>query len=161
MPFGVGSRSAQTPNESIQQSRSNRVGGPAHAVAGLDDNTQYRVYHKWRKCGQVEQRGTPHHSQIFITDMNGNEVCNFGLFQNNGVVVYGDDVDDPMVPYHVSSSYKPNPIVRTGLQIQQAVAATVVQCGPDYDLLYNNCQKFGRLFMTALGAAHSREFFHP
>ena len=43
----------------------------------------------------------------------------------------------------------------------QAYISTCRKCGPEYKLLHNNCQKFGRLLMTALGASHSRELFHP
>jgi hypothetical protein len=165
MPFGSGSKSAQTPSESSQQSASN-AGGPAVVVAamvaGLAHATQYRVYHKWRKVGSVAKRGMPHHSQIFITTLPDVDVVNFGLFaDDDGNVVFESEDNDPVNPFHTSSSYNPNPKTATGLQIIQAVNATSIKCGPKYALLQNNCQKFARLLMTALGASHSRELFHP
>ena len=162
MPFGIGSRSAQTPSESSQQSNSNVKGALQQTIAGLDAATQYKVYHKWRKVGNVAKKGMPHHSQIFICDVADNAISNFGLFgDDDGKVVYGDETEDPNNPYHVSTSYKPNPITVYGLQIEQALTRASLKCGPDYKLLHNNCQKFARLFMIELGASHSRELFHP
>lgn len=162
MPFGSGSKSAQTPSESSQQSKSNTKGALQAAAAGLDAGTQYQVYHKWRKVGSVAKKGMPHHSQIKIYNAANQQVADFGLFgDDNGSVVYGDDDDDPLNPYHTSSSYKPNPRTATGLQIEQAIASASLKCGPDYKLLHNNCQKFARLFMIALGSSHNRELFHP
>ena len=162
MPFGIGSKSAQTPSESSQQSESNIRGAIRHGIAGIDQHTQYKVCHKWRKVGSVAKKGMPHHSQIFIYNMADNEIRNLGLFSDeNGMVEYGKDVNDPLNPYHVSSSYEPNPCVVTGLEIEQAISSASLECGPNYKLLHNNCQKFARLLMTQLGASHSRELFHP
>ena len=162
MPFGIGSKSAQTPSESSQQSNSNTKGAFLHLIAGLNDATQYRVYHKWRKVGDVAQRGMPHHSQIFICNTADVEVLNFGLFGDaNGMVEYCNDGNDPNNPYHTSTSYKPNPKVATGREITAAINRAQLKCGPNYKLLHNNCQKFARIFMTALGSSHSRELFHP
>lgn len=161
MPFGLGSKSAQTPSESSQQSKSN-THNVALTIAGLDQNTQYRVYHMWRKVGSVAKRGMPHHSQIFITDLNDNWLRSLGLFANaQGMVVYEEEWNDPNNPYNLSTSYKPNPCVVTGQQIDQAVQDATLKCGPEYKLLHNNCQKFARLLMTALEASHNRELFHP
>jgi hypothetical protein len=161
-----GSKSAQTPSESSQQSKSNRDNAGAHVggqLNALDATTQYKVIHKWRKVGSVAKRGMPHHSQVFVTTMADVEILNFGLFgDEDGDVVFGDDTDDPVNnPYHASSSYRPNPIVATGHDIEQAYIKVRRQCGPEYKLLHNNCQKFARLLMTALGASHHRELFHP
>jgi len=162
MPFGSGSKSAQTPSESSQQSPSNKKGALQQTLAGLGAATQYRVYHKWRKVGQVAKKGMPHHSQVFICDTSGNELANFGLFGDSaGSVVYANEQHDPNNPYNTSTSYSPNPITVTGAQIDNALTSASLKCGPDYKLLHNNCQKFARLFMTALGAKHDRELFHP
>ena len=161
MPFGLGSKSAQTPSESSQQSPSN-THGVAQAMAGLDQNTQYRVYHMWRKVGSVAKRGMPHHSQLFVTDLNDNWLRSIGLFANDqGIVVYEEEWNDPVNPYNLSTSYRPNPCVATGNQIEQAIHDTMLKCGPEYKLLQNNCQKFARLLMTALGSSHNRELLHP
>lgn len=161
MPFGLGSKSAQTPSESSQQSKSN-TNNVYQELAGLVQDQQYRVYHCWRKVGNVAKRGMPHHSQVFITDLNDQHVGNIGLFgDDDGMVVYVDDQNDPVNPYHVSTSYKPNPVTATGAEIEQAYIDTTRKCGPQYKLLHNNCQKFARLLMTALGASHNRELFHP
>lgn len=160
-----GSKSAQTPSESSQQSTSNTDTAGAHVggkLNALDATTQYKVVHKWRKVGSVAQRGMPHHSQVFVTTLTDVEVLNFGLFgDQNGQVVFVDDTDDPVNPYHESSSYRPNPVTATGQVIEQAYIAVRRKCGPDYKLLHNNCQKFARLLMTELGASHHRELFHP
>jgi hypothetical protein len=105
----------------------------------------------------------PHHSQIFVATGADVVVLNFGLFSNNGQVVF--DVDGPELPtnpYHVSTSYRPNPVVNvTKETLLWAYLHTCQQCGPEYKLLHNNCQKFGRILMTNLGASHHRELFHP
>jgi hypothetical protein len=162
MPFGSGSKSAQTPSESSQQSPSNTKGALQAAAAGLSPGMQYRVFHKWRKVGSVAKKGMPHHSQIFIVNAVDQAVRDFGLFaDDNGNVVYQDDPVDQLTPYHTSTSYAPNPCIATGAKIEQAIASASLKCGPNYKLLHNNCQKFARLFMIALGSSHSRELFHP
>lgn len=190
MRFGRGSRSAQTPSESSQESKSyaNRDKDPLRRlqqiVARLIDDQEYKVFHKWRKVGatkrsmfgQLAHSVTPHHSQIFIHyksdlyDFLEYKVVDFGLFcGEDNYVVYEedhsgyDDVDEDYYnnAYRVSTSYSPNPCVVTGVQIKQALAAASLKCGPDYQLLHNNCQKFARLFMTALGSSHARGLFHP
>lgn len=165
MVFGIGSKSAQTPSESSQQSPSNtdKTGRDvAGMLAGLDDGTNYKVYHKWRKVGSVAQRGMPHHSQIFVTDVNDADILNFGLFgTEDGTVVFASDDENAANPYHTSTSYRPNPVTATGQAIEQAFIRASRKCGPEYKLLHNNCQKFARLLMTELGASHDRELFHP
>lgn len=161
-----GSRSAQTPSESIQESASN-TNTTTYMIAGrldaLTPGVNYKVYHKWRKVSRVAQKGMPHHSQIFVATGADVVVLNFGLFSNNGQVVF--DVDGPELPtnpYHVSTSYRPNPVVNvTKETLLWAYLHTCQQCGPEYKLLHNNCQKFGRILMTNLGASHHRELFHP
>lgn len=165
--MSFGSRSAQTPSESSQDSRSNRGGGgDHHDIAGrlhaLEDNTNYLVWHMWRKVGQVAQKGMPHHSQIYVTNNAGDEILNFGLFADGGgdvVFVVDEWTDDN--PYNVSTSYKPNPVTVTGLVLHQQFIASVTMCGPKYKLLHNNCQKFARHLMTSIGAKHHRHLFHP
>jgi hypothetical protein len=164
MPFGFGSRSAQTPSESSADSNTDKAGRRiAGELDGINPDDPYKVYHKWRKTGGKPRRGMPHHSQIFVTTFLDNKpVLNFGLFQDDGQVVFlQEDSEDPANPYHVSSSYKPNPVIVRGDQIEDAFNFTCQQCGPKYKLLHNNCQKFGRILMTFLGASHDRELFHP
>lgn len=172
MPFGLGSRSAQTPSESSQQAQSNQyvaeAGGndaAALKVAGWIEALaagNYKVAHKWRKVGADYVKGTPHHSQIFVLDMNDNLLFNFGLFSDSvGKVIFTDDHDRPTNPYKTSSSYSPNPLTVSQTALATAFNKVRAQCGADYKLLHNNCQKFGRLLMQALGAKHNRHLFHP
>lgn len=164
MPFGFGSRSAQTPSESSADSNIDTAG---RQVAGLLDainaKGRYKVYHKWKKVGGKPKRGMPHHSQIFVTTFEDDmPIVNFGLFAVGTQVMIRDVAgNDPTNPYHVSTSYKPNPVIVRGEQIEDAFNYTSQQCGPKYKLLHNNCQKFGRILMTFLGASHDRELFHP
>lgn len=172
MPFGLGSRSAQTPSESSQQAQSNQYvagagGNDAAAVkvagwiAALPAGN-YKVCHKWRKVGDDYVKGTPHHSQIFVTDLNDKVLFNFGLFSNSsGKVIFDDDKDRPTNPYKPSSSYSPNPLTVSQTALANAFTSVRAKCGADYKLLHNNCQKFGRLLMQALGAKHNRHLFHP
>ena len=176
--FFFGSRSAQTPNESIQQAGSYTDRNGVHQTAqGTMDRTAsilltlrwnhtYQVVHKWRK---VAPGALAHHSHIFVYDQHGAHVVQFGVFRNRaGQTVFGWDggnhgpiADDGGVPYHVSSSYRPNPLQATGQDIAAAFVKTQDECGPEYSTLHNNCQKFARLFMTKLGARHHRSLFHP
>ena len=80
---------------------------------------------------------------------------------SNDSVVHTGDQNDPNNPYHASTSYSPNPITVTDAQMDNALTSASLKCGPDYKLLHNNCQISARLFMTALGAKHDRELFHP
>lgn len=164
MPFGLRSRSAQTPSESSQQSKSNRskadTGG---RINGLDPAATYKVHHFWRKVGSVAKRGMPHHSQIFVATDTGEWILSFGLFgDDDGQVVFDSEWDDnPTNPYVLSSSYTPNPVTVTGAVLEQAFINCTRMCGPEYKLLHNNCQKFARLVMIELGAGHNRHLFHP
>ncbi|MBK8101099.1 MAG: hypothetical protein IPK26_28780 [Planctomycetes bacterium] len=164
MPFGSRSRSAQTPSESSQQSKSNRdPNGIGGQINGLDPAANYLVYHGWRKVGSVAKRGMPHHSQLFVQTEGGDWVLSFGLFGNDdGEIVIESEWDDNAAnPYVWSKSYKPNPVTVTGAALEQAYIKVTRMCGPEYKLLHNNCQKFARLMMIELGAGHDRHLFHP
>lgn len=168
MPFGFSFKSkSRTPSERSQQSKSNldtSGRNVAGILNGIDPQERIKVYHKWRKVGSKASKTAPHHSQIWVTTFPDDQpIVNFGLFQgDDGVVEFLQDEDDmPTNPYHVSSSYKPNPVIVRGEQLEDAFNYTSQQCGPKYKLLMNNCQKFGRILMTFLGASHDRELFHP
>lgn len=160
-----GSRSAQTSNESAQNS--NAGGGGiddgvgARITALIHSNTPCNLHHMWRKLGRDAGILSPHHSQLFVTDRrNGFILFNFGLWCNDrGQVEFA--MDERIQHYTQSKTYSPNPIPVTPQQLMNAFVATRQQCGPEYKLLHNNCQKFGRLFMTNLGAKHTRSLFHP
>ncbi|MGS4945247.1 hypothetical protein ACVDG3_07190 [Meridianimarinicoccus sp. RP-17] len=162
----LGSRSAQTPSESSQESRSNRGGGGddtevAGKLAALDDATNYTITHRWRKVGSVDVKGAPHHSQVFLQNAGGDLMFSFGLFADEDGKVVLIEHFEPLERYHLSTSYKPNPVQKSGLEIKQAFAAAKQKCGPDYKLLHNNCQKFARIFMQTIGSKHHRHLFHP
>lgn len=167
--MSFGSRSAQTPSESSQQAASNQLGeNNSHYIelSGFlmgNESKTYQVFHKWRKVGSASAPGAVHHSQIFVVDPDRDfEVQNFGLFSNSeGNVVFEKDNGFDTPEYHVSASYKPNPVQATGKEIVSALANCSARCGPKYKLLHNNCQKYARLVMTTLGAKHHRDPLHP
>ena len=163
--FGIGSRSAQTPSESSQNSDDGGGGLDTSGIAGriqalVNAGTLCNVHHMWRK---VTAGAITHHSQIFISNRaNGFLVLNFGLWMGaNGTVEFARDEDRKIRWYTQSDTYSPNPVPVTPLQLQQAFINTQQMCGPEYKLLHNNCQKFARLFMTQIGASHNRSLFHP
>lgn len=169
----IGSRS-RTPNESIQQSHSNTAAGysgegrttgqiDSEVVAEISKllkakEQQFRISHRFRHFTANPGLLSAHHSQIFIQNMGGDILFNFGLWMNDsGKVVFGQDERQDF--YKESTTYKPNPVTVTPQRFLEAFLATRRKCGPDYKLLHNNCQKFGRLFMEELGAKHSRRLF--
>ncbi|HEY2022136.1 hypothetical protein [Paraburkholderia sp.] len=162
--FGLGSRSAQTPSESSQNSDAggglfpSEIAGSIQAL--VNDGISCNVHHMWRK---VSAGAIPHHSQIFVSNRaNGILVLNFGLWMGeNGTVEFATDEDKNVRWYTQSDTYSPNPVAVMPRQLQKAFLSTRLMCGPDYKLLHNNCQKFARLFMTELGASHNRSLFHP
>lgn len=167
----IGSQS-NTPNESIQQSKSNtgagfsgqgRVTGPidsgivAEISKLLKAGRQVKIRHRYRHFKKNAGKTDVHHSQIFVEDMAGNGLFNFGLWSDDGKVVF--DQDERTDVYKDSTTYTPNPVAVTPQVFLAAFLATRRNCGPEYKLLHNNCQKFGRLLMEELGAKHSRRFF--
>ncbi|WP_172319071.1 hypothetical protein [Paraburkholderia solitsugae] len=163
--FGIGSKSAQTPSESSQNSDAGGGGLDTSGIAGhiqalVNANMPCNVHHMWRK---VAAGAITHHSQIFVSNRgNGFLVLNFGLWMgDNDTVEFATDEAKNIKWYTQSDTYRPNPVSVTALALQQAFLNTRQKCGPDYKLLHNNCQKFARLFMTELGASHNRSLFHP
>ncbi len=157
----IGSRSAQTPSESSADSSSS--GTAATTVAGMITGLpagNYHALHVWKPTAP----GSPvHHSHIQIQNTDGTNVFHFGLFAVNGTasVQGGPGAAPSSSGYAASTSYKPNPMVATNVQILAAYTSAIDACGGTYRLLHNNCQKFGRKFMTALGSSHHRKLFHP
>ncbi|MCD9087846.1 hypothetical protein [Stenotrophomonas sp. SY1] len=164
--FFFGSRSAQTSNESAQNSDAGGGGAVENAVKGyitaaMNSGNPVQVHHMWRKLSRDGGFLTPHHSQLFVTNLNGVILFNFGLWSDeDGKVVFAEEQEKNIRHYTLSDTYSPNPVRVTPGQLMLAFLATKVKCGPDYKQLHNNCQKFGRLFMTELGAKHSRSLFH-
>lgn len=167
----IGSRS-RTPNESIQESHSNTAAGASgnglktgaidtglvtEITKLLRAGTQVRVSHRYRHFTANPGLTDGHHSQLFVEDMAGEVLFNFGLWSDDGKVVFGSDASEQY--YKVSTTYTPNPVPVTPQKLLEAFLATRRKAGPDYKLLHNNCQKFGRLFMEELGATHSRKWF--
>lgn len=168
----IGSRS-HTPNESIQQSKSNTVAGfsgEGRATGHIDSEvvaeitkllragTQVSISHRFRHFTANPGLTDVHHSQIFVENAGGDVLFNFGLWtDDSGKILFGQD-DRPEY-YKTSSTYTPNPVNVSPQKFLEAFVATRRKCGPDYKLLHNNCQKFARLFMTELGATHSRKLF--
>jgi hypothetical protein len=134
----------------------------AGAIRGkLSTHGQYTVTHKWRKIDGCNLPGAPHHSHIFVTSQFG-EAYDFGLFSGEkGKVVFEPIEEDHNNPFRISTSYEPNEVMKSGEEIEAAFHAARAKCGWDYNFLTNNCQKFAREFMIALGSTHKRQFFHP
>ncbi|MHB1736473.1 MAG: hypothetical protein ACYCQM_07880 [Acidithiobacillus sp.] len=160
-----GSKSAQTPIESRQDSRGGGASAECEVKGKIESliqtgKTNIKVYHKWRGIALYHQ---VHHSQIFVKDSNDKDLLNFGLWSDdNGNVVFVPDDSESARWYKISNTYSPNPVILpSGVMLMTAFLNTVAKCGPNYAQLDNNCQKFGRLFMTELGASHKRSLFHP
>ena len=62
--------------------------------------------------------------------------------------------------WHLSTSYDPNPVVKTGREIKTAIADVARLMKPYYDLFNNNCQTFAREVMGRLGSVHTRDPYH-
>jgi hypothetical protein len=156
----IGSKSAQTPSESSQESSSS--GAAATEVAGHLNGLgagNYHVVHIWKPTAP----GSPaHHSQIQIRTTGDVPLFHFGLFNDDGkaVIMGGPGAAHSGSGYTLSTSYKPNPMAVSKAQIEAAYQRALDSCGTKYGLLTNNCQKFGRKFMTALGSSHHRKMFH-
>lgn len=150
---GSSGRSAQTPSESSQASSSSgNVDEIAVMLDQLTDGANYRIYHVWK--------GRPHHSHIRLREHDDRPRMNFGLFNSDGVATLIWKIVEQN-GYHISASYKANPVVASKAQIVAAYNSAISSCGGKYNLLNNNCQKFARLFMTNLGSVHQRQLFHP
>lgn len=157
----IGYTSAQTPSESSQDSSNHaaaatQVAGIIHALAAGN----YRAVHVWKPTAP----GSPtHHSHIQIRDAGGEDLFHFGLFDSGGMahIIGGPGTAQSRNGYTVSTSYRPNPAQVSDVQIAAAYATALNACGGKYRLLHNNCQKFARKFMTALGVKHHRKLFHP
>lgn len=158
-------KNALAPSEPIQRSKSNTARGAGGAVASvfecqgkldaLADNGVYPVMHAFSKVGVA------HHSHIIIMTRDGQDALfNFGLFDDNGSawIRLRDGLDERWAK-ETSGTYEPNPIAATKPQILAAFDAATQACGGKYKLLHNNCQKFAREFMTALGSQHNRSLF--
>lgn len=135
---------------------------------------RYRVYHLWCKAIPTSDhyvRFWPHHSQIFIVDVNTNlEVTNFGVAPVEGhATLVWDKVasqrlktgEKTVNAYILSQSYTPNPVKVYGRTIHKAFKAARGLTGDKYHLLLNNCQKFARIFMQECGSMHRRHPTHP
>lgn len=157
----IGYTSAQTPSESSQDSSNHAAA--ATTVAGIIEGLaagNYRAVHVWKPTAP----GSPtHHSHIQIRDDRGADLFHFGLFADGGIarIMGGPGTAPSRNGYAESDSYRPNPAQVTDVQIATAYTRALNACGGKYRLLHNNCQKFARKFMTALGVKHYRKLFHP
>jgi len=170
----VGFTSAQTSNESRQDA--NTQGDPL--ALGRKKITDFplhlwnrlNVTHMWKHNpgGMLGGRIKSHHSLIMVSRP--------GFSGNPTPVFYIDLVLTPKTGrawvrvfkasergidgYTASTSYSPNPVVKSGNELLAAYDHAVGSMAERYDTLTNNCQKFARIFMTRLGAKHNRHFFH-
>jgi hypothetical protein len=175
--FGSNRRGAQTPIELWQNSRNYE--NPVNQIKTemwvhydlyqtLQPDTQYLVYHKWKKALPLGHYHYlwPHHSHIFVTDPFDGPITNFGVgtggtfFQKKGIITASGD-HDAKNPFILSESYRPNPVQITGKLILVNFEQTLKMCGSTYNVLFNNCQKFARIFMQKCGALHYRHPLHP
>lgn len=126
-------------------------------LESLDDNGVYPVVHMFR------QVGIAHHSHIVILSRDARSALfNFGLFDDKGSAwIRSRPGLDENWAKEVSGTYEPNPIAATKPQILAAFDVATQACGGKYSMLLNNCQKFARVFFTALGASHNRDMFRP
>jgi hypothetical protein len=98
-----------------------------------------------------------HHSHIRIRTILDKPVLNIGLFNAKGnASIVGREIE--RMGYSLSLSYEPNPITISKSGIISAFSRAVSECGGKYGLYSNNCQKFGRTFMTELGVTHVNGF---
>ena len=170
----IGFTSAQTSNESEQDKntegnalangRSKLTGFPLHAW------NQLHITHMWKynPGGMFGGLIKSHHSLVKVSrqGFSGNLVPVFYIdlvhtssSMTAWIRVYKAS-EKELNGYTQSSSYSPNPIVKTGTELLTAYDHAVAMMAKDYDTLTNNCQKFARIFMTQLGSKHRRNFFH-
>jgi len=80
--------------------------------------------------------------------------------QNRAKIRVVKAADRSLSGYRVSTSYSPNPVVKSGTEVLAAFDYAIDKTAERYNVLTNNCQKFARIFMTQLGAKHKRKLFH-
>lgn len=102
------------------------------------DNAQYQIKHSWKP---TVPGSPPHHSHPQVCDNKGIPQFHLGLFSVGGrAVVILRILEDrwETTDYRLSTSYKPNPVARSGRQIKEAYDYTIRKCGQKYHLLHNN-----------------------
>ena len=150
-------RVTKTTIEGVKVEGYNRL----HQLRYLYPKNKCSVYHIWKSNAPGKLINT-HHSHIRI-ELHG-FYCHLGLFavdRGDAMVIVSDNIEhiNP-VKYKTSTSYKPNPLLVNGEEIYSAFRETLKSIAEEYGLLLNNCQKFGRIFMTNLGSEHNRKYFH-
>jgi len=175
-----GFTSAQTFNESIQDR--NTSGAPVFGAAPYNELTrglltkwpmqswsQLYVTHMWKYIpgGGLGGLIKNHHSLIMVSrpGYSGKIIPIFYIDLVQGttkksVVRVVNAAKKEVHGYTASSTYSPNPIVKSGIEVLAAYDYAVDKMAERYNILTNNCQKFGRIFMTQLGAVHTRNHFH-
>ena len=170
----IGFTSAQTSNESEQDKNTEgdplALGRRKITAFPMHIWNQLYVTHMWKynPGGMFGGLIKSHHSMVMVSrqGFGGNIIPVFHIDlvhtknTNRAWVRVFKASQHPINGYSVSSSYSPNPIVKSGNEILAAYDHAVDMMAKQYDTLTNNCQKFARLFLTQLGAKHHRKLFH-
>lgn len=171
----IGFTSAQTSNESKQDefTDGNTFVMGRGKITDFPMQAWNRLYvtHMWKhnEGGALGGLLKSHHSKLVVSRENfrGNtlpvfyiDLVHFKTNKEKAMIRVYKAADHTIAGYTQSTSYSPNPIIKSGNEIVTAFNYTVGMMASRYDVLTNNCQKFGRIFMTQLGAKHQRQLFH-